>query len=217
MEHKERPSMVSMSGLKTRGWTATMIRAFLDKPDREAPNPHYRSAAPMKLYFLWRIEAIEATTEWAISSVKASTISALAKKAAESRRCDLLDEINRLSVSIPQLSRKELVFRACKHYNAYALERDKDSRADSDSDKAFLDRITVNYLRHEMSIYEDSLDQVYGRIGAEAARGNIRMKVYEAIAETYPELAEECTRQLAHRNAATVNTAADTSGRQTNS
>lgn len=217
MEHKERPSMVSMSGLKARGWTAAMIRAFLDKPDREAPNPHYRSAAPMKLYFLWRIEAIESTTEWAISSVKALKMSASAKKTAESRRRDLLDELSRLSISIPQLAMRELIFRACKHYNALALERDKDSRADIDSNKAFLDRITVNYLRHEMSIYEDSLDQVYGRIGADAARGKIRMKVYEAIAETYPELAAECTRQLAYRSAATVNIPAESSGRQAHS
>ena len=40
------------------GWTDGLIARHLGKHDREAPNPHYRSAAPMRLYLLERVHAV---------------------------------------------------------------------------------------------------------------------------------------------------------------
>ena len=41
-----------------------MIRDLLGKPDALRDNPHYKSADPMRLWQLQRVEAVEATPEF---------------------------------------------------------------------------------------------------------------------------------------------------------
>ena len=65
-----------------------------------------------------------------------------------------------------------------------------------DRDPVFLDRITVNYIRHELTQYDGALVEVAGQTGIQQAVDAIRARVYEAIADAYPMLADECTRQL---------------------
>lgn len=45
--------------LKERGWTDAMIKKFLGEPDATRDNPHYKCAAPMKLYDTKRVERVE--------------------------------------------------------------------------------------------------------------------------------------------------------------
>lgn len=52
----KKPEYLSTLKLKERGWTDGMIRRFLGEPDATRPNPHYKCAAPMKLYELKRVE-----------------------------------------------------------------------------------------------------------------------------------------------------------------
>jgi hypothetical protein len=72
-------------GLKERGWTESMIRDFLGKPDLRVDNPHYKSAAPMRLWRLQRAEAIEVTPEFAAARERAGRRCAAAAQAAETR------------------------------------------------------------------------------------------------------------------------------------
>jgi hypothetical protein len=71
--------------------------------------------------------------------------------------------------------------------------------ASRNSDPAFLACIQVNYIRHRLTTYDRDLELAAGRPGAERARDAIREKVYDAIAEAYPDLADECYRQLSRR------------------
>ena len=47
-------TLLTMAGLRERGWSDVMIRDYLGEPDATRPNPRYRSAAPMKLYLAER-------------------------------------------------------------------------------------------------------------------------------------------------------------------
>ena len=67
------------------------------------------------------------------------------------------------------------------------------------SDPAFLERITVNFVRHELTAYDQELEAVAGRVGVQDAVQAIRRKVFAAIAAAYPALAHECDRQRAAR------------------
>lgn len=58
-----------------------------------------------------------------------------------------------------------------------------------------LDRITVNFLRHECSAYEQLLGDVSGCVGVDAAYRVIRNRVLDTIVETYPRLRFECRAQ----------------------
>ena len=45
----EKPQMISIAGLKARGWTQALI-TLLGKPDVVRRNSHYAKSAPMRLY-----------------------------------------------------------------------------------------------------------------------------------------------------------------------
>lgn len=73
-------------GLKERGWTEAMIRDLLGDPDLTADNPHYKSAAPMRLWRLQKVEAAEAAPEFAARRDRAERQCAAAAKAAGTRK-----------------------------------------------------------------------------------------------------------------------------------
>jgi hypothetical protein len=194
---------VSTAGLQARGWTATLMRRFLGEPDRTVDNPHYKSAAPMRLYWLARVVEAEASPGFAAASARARRRQAAAVVAVETKRESMRRHVDALRVTVPILQRDELYRRACEHYNErQATRRDPWEYDEADpgrSDQGFLHRISVNYLRHELTMYEHELDRLYGRVGGEEAYHAIRDKVLEAIAEAYPFLVEECQRQRARQ------------------
>ena len=63
-------------------------------------------------------------------------------------------------------------------------------------DNAFLSRIMVNYIRHNLTSYEDLLEELRGKEGKYEAYTKLKNKILEKIAEVYPELKEECNRQM---------------------
>ena len=50
---------ISISGLKSRGWTDKTVHEFLGMADWTTDNPHYKNAAPMLLYDIHRVEQAE--------------------------------------------------------------------------------------------------------------------------------------------------------------
>jgi hypothetical protein len=77
---------VGAYGLKERGWTEAMIRDLLGDPDLTVDNPHYKSAAPMRLWRLQRAEAAETLPEFAVRRERAASHCAAAAKASETRK-----------------------------------------------------------------------------------------------------------------------------------
>jgi hypothetical protein len=62
---------VGAAGLKARGWTEGLITTLLGDPDLTVDNPHYKTAAPMRLWRLQRAEAAEALPEFTSRSQRA--------------------------------------------------------------------------------------------------------------------------------------------------
>jgi hypothetical protein len=77
---------IGAPGLKERGWTEAMIRDLLGEPDLRVDNPHYSTAAPMRLWRLQKAEAAEALPEFARRRGRAARQCAAAAKAAETRK-----------------------------------------------------------------------------------------------------------------------------------
>ena len=103
-------------------------------------------------------------------------------------------------MSVPLLAQDDLIRRACAHYNARRWQSEREPYgppARADSDPLFLERIAVNYLRHELSPYEAQLGAIYGRVGVREGYIALKAKVLAAIAVSYPEFAAECERQAA--------------------
>ncbi|GKQ38181.1 hypothetical protein ALMP_47150, partial [Streptomyces sp. A012304] len=62
-----------------------------------------------------------------------------------------------------------------------------------------LDRWMVDYLCHRLTRCTEILGELYGGAGRAAAEELLRRRVYAAISEAYPNLAQECERQLRER------------------
>ena len=197
----ENEEYISKAGLKTRGWTDSMISIFLGNPDLERINPHYKSAPKMKLYKLSRIINLEGTEEFSIRRIKSEQRSKVMKKVAKNKEMRLLEEIKQLEISVRIISPESLLKASINAYNDFheyvSTERGHYDfvPADSRSDRSFLQRIQVNYLRHNLTEYGRELENVAGKIRIARAVLMIKEKVYDAIALAYPYLSQECIRQ----------------------
>ncbi|WAP50851.1 hypothetical protein OL239_12750 [Arthrobacter sp. ATA002] len=83
--------------------------------------------------------------------------------------------------------------KAIAHFNG-RLRRSQ-SPASRNTSKARLDRLTVNYLRHQQTSYEEELKEFKGVVGVGEAYLVVRNRILDLIADTYPQLRTECERQ----------------------
>ena len=200
-EQERPPAHLSASAIKERdGWTDTAIRQFLGNPDATAQNPMYKSAAPVRLYLLERVETVERSESFCRFALKSAVRRASASAAGEKRRAATLAYVEALKIRVPKLEARELTRQACLHYNQRLEEFTQ--QATPDSLPAFLERITVNYLRHGLTRYDRELEALFGKTGREMAVAQLRLRVYGAIEDAYPYLAAECRWQLSLRTEA---------------
>lgn len=194
-----RDAYLNKTKLKARGWTDSLISKLLGAPDETRRNPYYLSSPPQQLFLRRRVEAIEATAEFQDALEVTQKRRQAAKAAAEKRRERTLDAAEAIDIVVPKLERDKLIDRACKAYNGRKLFENDFVSADSTSDQEFLDRICVNYIRHELTKYDSDMTSMQNLVGAAEARDIIREQVYYEISYVYPYLAKECRRQLRRR------------------
>lgn len=196
----DKPEFLTVARLKERGWTDALIRDHLGNPDKTKRNPHYASAAPMKLYALERIEDQEskpliAAALKAVAQARPVKSQRGLASAAEARAATLAS-VSSVEIDVPALAPDQLGREAIAHYNALWADRGRpEKEAREDSNQEFLERIQVNYLRHMLTNYENILARQRRRIGAAQARALAKSRILEAIAKAYPALLDECNRQ----------------------
>lgn len=198
------PTLLTQANLKERGWTLGLIKRHLGEPDVLKDNPVYRSAAPLKLYSLARVEAIEPTLDLERRKAGAAQRSAAALKAVQTKRENLLIACRGMHVGVNVLGAEVVLNRAIKSYNSRQDELEFErgyfgGKASLASDPLFLERIQVNYIRHALTHYDEYLEELAGKVGVSDGVAEIRRKVYKTISKAYPHLADECARQLKAR------------------
>lgn len=175
--------LVTQSTLLQRGWSRGKIAERLGKPALERPNPHGRtSAPPMKLYELKRVLEYEQTFDDWRKSARRSNAS---KQASEAKRVELLARIAKVDIRILRRGLAQVRAAAIEHYNARQLRYGAEP-ACSDSDPRFLARITLNYIRHELVDYDDTLEQLKGMVGRAEAYELLKDRVNDAARAMYP-------------------------------
>lgn len=192
--------------LKERGWTDSLIKKFLPNPDKEIKNPHYKSAPSIKLYEENRIKELEKSSSFKIMFVDVVKKKVSAQKAVETKKEKLINYINLLEFELVTLEKDLLYQKAIQHYNDYQNYLDNlngernnwesNQKATIKSEKIFLNRLAVNYARHQLTHYEDILEDVFGKVGKRTAYMEINKKIYDVIGQKYPFLKEECDKQL---------------------
>jgi hypothetical protein len=190
----ERQSYWNKTELKSRGWTDTLVSNFLSEPDETIVNMK-RKAYPIQLYLKERVERIEASVAFKSVQAKSKRRSNTATLAINARMETLRKQIEDLQIEVPALDFDVLIQRACSEHRSFNADKPNKQRFTRDSDEDSLHRICVNYLRHQLTKYDNLLDEVSGKPGADDLRAMIREKVLDAIEVTYPDLGEACHAQ----------------------
>ena len=111
------------------------------------------------------------------------------KAVADEKREALLDALDRVEIVVPRYEFAQVREEAVQHYNLLWAERGKyEKGASIHSDPKFLERITLNFIRHELTRYESLLAAIQGKIGKADAYQLLKARVIEEIHRTYPEL-----------------------------
>lgn len=191
------PLYFTKTDLKEMEWTESLIQKYLPEPDLLKTNPHYASGPKMKLYDVIRVAAIEIRGDFKNDFERSQKRRESAYKAVQTKFKNTMDYLENVKWQIRKKPYKRVVNEAIRSYNRWkdrqAILRedffDSSQVADEDSDPEFLKRITRNYVRHELTNYDEVLGELRGRVGMEEAYEIIKnSKIEELIVENYPEL-----------------------------
>ena len=192
-------NVLTQSAILERGWTKSML-ALLPTPT-EKRNPYYRKAAPMKLWNVADVEAAEQSDAWREMKAKADKRKANAAKAVATKKAKLEAEIDAAlkSVRVRRIdsgSLRNRTIRAKEEW--YQLHGDDYSDPATAPDEVIL-RWMVNFIRHNLVKYDETLDLWKGKTGISSEYPRFRNGILAKIADVYantPDIAEECRRQM---------------------
>lgn len=204
MENKSLDSYLCKSQIIERdNWTEMAIKELLGEPDKTKPNPKYKRAAPMKLYLESRVDAAEQNEDFQMFVTKNSKRRAGAKLAIVTKTNKAIEYASNIEIEVPSYPKKTIIELACQSYNSFQLYKQLNSRnhiyyhdeATPDSDVDFLERICVNYIRHQLTKYEEELNNIKGVVGKGEAYAILKKRINSAIGEQYPWLKNEAEEQ----------------------
>lgn len=197
-----KPEYYSQTTLKSFGFTAKMIETMLSEPVLK-PNPHYKCAAPMKLWLITEVDAVMQTDEFKEAVKKRESRRQGAAKAVETKRAklhaEILEKCKHIKVRRWDLTklRRQTISDKQAWYNYQSMLRDgRCEYRDADTaDDDTVQRWMVNFIRHNLTEYDDVLYEMSGRVGCHDEYYHYREAVLAKIAEVYPELKDECELQ----------------------
>lgn len=192
--------LLNQTALTERGWTKTMIPRFLPEPILK-PNPFYRSAAPMKLWRKEDVENAEATEEFAKAKSIADKRKKSAEKAVETKtnalRADMKAFIESIRVEvIPNGELRKLAVEARQMWYEETEQTSKYGWDAMNADQATKDRWVVNFIRHNLTEYDENLAEMKGKTGVRELYPEYKEAILKKIAEAYPKYRRECERQI---------------------
>lgn len=165
-------------------------------PDKIVKNPHYRQMS-MYLFNRSSIAQLIGTPSIANLQKKQKNVEA-SKKAVLTKKIKIQNIVKSIEIKIEADENiQNVTQQAVSHYNAHLEDKiehleeigeDTDclQYAGVDSGESFLERITVNYLRHECTIYDSVLDDLIGKVGKREAYILLKERVFNLIADKYP-------------------------------
>ncbi|MBP3630203.1 MAG: hypothetical protein J6J23_01805 [Clostridia bacterium] len=224
MNKNQKVEMITQSTILEMGWTKSMITKLLPEPTLK-PNPHYRSAAPMRI---WKkqdvLDAME-TENFKLELEKANKRKISSKKAQNTKINNLAEKMKQIAegITVSILPQEELEAKTLKHqecriyehisneteylerhcnssesFEEYerSLEEMENFRMHRPNNEATMHRWIVNYIRHNLIAYDQTLRTLKGKTGKDEAYIIFKLVVLEKIAAAYPCYADECNRQI---------------------
>ena len=180
--------------ISIRKWSDRLIKKYMPVPDEIRNNPHYGRASEMKLYKISRVESIEKNEHFLIDFQKTILRRKSSLKMVETKKDNLLIQISELPISVEIIPRYELIPLVIYAYNDRNYYKDYLTLRDLDQSK--LEKLTVNYIRHQLTSYDQCLGLIFSKVGKKEGYRLLIERIYNCISESYPELTRECTLQF---------------------
>ena len=190
-------SKITLSTVKSYGFTDKLIRELLPEPELVI-NPHYRSGPKMKLWDVSVVESAMKTEIFVSEMEKRNKRREAAKKSVQTKTNKLQLQVDEFikSVKISRIPLERLRLAAIRDKQKwYDLNGIYDKFAE-DADDATVKRWMVNYIRHNMVEYDQEIDDMKGKTGKSLLYFELHNGVLHKISEVYPELEDECSRQI---------------------
>jgi hypothetical protein len=179
---EEQSEYVTLTGLKERGWTDSIIKKINLIPDKLAKNPRFNKAAPMKLYDINNIVELEKSEQFCNLIAKGQSRKEGAKKAVETKIAKLYKYVETVPIEIEFVPEPKVTIDAIDAYNDWHdYDFDKGNPASLDSDELFLMRIRGNYIRHNLTNYDEILEVIKGHTGIKEVYPDLKRKVMNRI------------------------------------
>lgn len=186
---------------KERGWSERLIEDLLGEPDRLARKQARRYGRakyrPAKLYASGRVNIAEQDERFIAYQAKRQRRSQASKRTADRKRAELEAWAHNVPIAVKPLPLDAVYKRSLESREAWETSRGRSNFDGGNAPAGVRARWAVNYVRHELTSYDDTLLQAYGEVGIDRAVAAIRNRVLGEIASVYPELAAECARQRA--------------------
>lgn len=188
----KRATIFSVAELKARGWSSTMIEKLMPEPDEVRDNPYVKSAPKMKFFFVATVKKIERRKSFQKLREKAATRSQNGHAVADRKRIALLETVNDLPIEVKVLPLDEVEALGKEQWRSH-----KENQGEWVSGyPGDIDRLTVNFIRHNLTKYDLHIFAVVNQVGKEDALLRLQERVFDAIASAYPDLEAECNRQF---------------------
>ena len=175
----------------SKRWSLTLIEKYFPKCSKEKENPYYKCAPPMQLYDVSKVRKIESTDEFKADYEKTAKRKDAALARVKKKHDELVMYANEIQIDIPIMPKDKLIRKACNHYNSWHSFKQECNyeydyyMASPSSDEEFLKRITINYLRHQWTVYEKELDKFHRKVGKQEAHDVLKERINEAIKQKY--------------------------------
>lgn len=197
---------VCLKTVRSMGFTDSLIRDLLPEP-RLVENPRGRRFSKMKLWKKKDVDNAMLSETFIATQKKREKRVAGAKKAVQTKTDKLMNEVEKqvANIKVTVIESEELEKKTIEAkqnwYNRiesryWYIEDYCYSPPAAMADKETLTRWKVNYIRHNLTSYDDELLSLYGRTGKGKAYLKLFGEVMNKIAEAYPSLAEECKNQV---------------------
>lgn len=197
MKEKTNENLISQTTVLSMGFTKSMIDKLIPAPILKQ-NSRYKSAAPMKLWKEADVLAAMDTDAFREAAAKAAQRKQAAAKAVDTKRknAEVLADDLIASIHVQRIDMQTLQKLAVAAQQKWYDFNGKDEIVDPSRET--VNRWMVNYIRHNLCEYDDSLYMLF-RPGSLADKEELYPKVKREtlakIAQVYPELAEECKTQ----------------------
>ena len=170
-------------------WSQSLIDKYFPICSEEKPNPQYLCGSPMQLYDVAEVRYIESKDAFKEDLKKVLKRKIAALERAKRKREELMMYANGVQIKIPTIEKDDLIQRACNHYNRWnewkLFEYADYNRATPSSNESFLKRITINYLRHHCTHYDDELQKFLKKVGKQEAHDILQQRINDAIIQKY--------------------------------